>query len=280
VLKRGKLPAARPAGRFFLSPEKSKGKNADSYRYYEIMAMMNKFRRFYRLFFVFFLMSAGFGGPVPGRAQEGPEVFYPPGMDPPEGTASSPAGLRSPGTADSGAAAAADPGAAAPAEQAPPGEGTTELPRSYRGITLGMSLADLKSALQRDPLLDFRGDRDVSFLPVSAQSQNLVETTGPSFIRRAFFQLREGELFIMGFALHAGLVDHYSIFTGLVKKYGAPAYLDPKQAVWEAGDTRIALERPLTVKYIDRKIFNELMGESALKESAETKRRQEFLDDF
>jgi hypothetical protein len=143
-----------------------------------------------------------------------------------------------------------------------------------------MSLEDLKAALQRDPLFNFRGDRDVSFLPASAQSRNLVETTGPSFIRRAFFQLREGELFIMGYALHTGLVDHYSVFTGLREKYGEPSYLDPKQAVWETETTRISIERPLTVKYIDMRIFNELIGESALVESAETKRRQEFLDEF
>jgi hypothetical protein len=84
----------------------------------------------------------------------------------------------------------------------------------------------------------------------------------------------------MGFALHTGLVDHYSVFTGLMQKYGEPVYLDPKQAVWEAGDTRISLERPLTVKYIDLRVFNEIIGESALNESAETKRRQEFLDEF
>jgi hypothetical protein len=143
-----------------------------------------------------------------------------------------------------------------------------------------MSLADLKSALQKDPLLNFRGDRDVSFLPASAQSQNLVETTGPSFIRRAFFQLRNGELFIMGYALHTGLVDHYSVFTGLVEKYGEPSSLDPKEAVWETETTRVSIERPLTVKYIDMRIFREIIGESALAESGEVRRRQEFLNEF
>jgi hypothetical protein len=232
--------------------------------------------RFYRLFFFCVLISAGPGGPVPGAAQEGPEVFYPPGMDPPAATApASPA--TGPGATEAAetATGAAEAGTADPVR-----EGGAELPRSYRGISLGMNLEGLKTALQKDPLLNFRGDRDVSFLPASAQSQNLVETTGPSFIRRAFFQLREGELFIMGFALHTGLVDHYSIFTGLVKKYGEPSRLDPQQVIWESGDTRLSLERPLTVKYIDLRVFNELIGESALQESGETKRRRDFLNDF
>jgi hypothetical protein len=149
-----------------------------------------------------------------------------------------------------------------------------------------MGLEDLKGALRNDPLFHFRGDRDVSFVPSSVRSgavedvQNLVETTGPSFIRRAFFQLRNGELFIMAYALHTGLVDHYSVFMGLRAKYGEPSRLDPREAVWEAGDTRVSIERPLTVKYIDLRVFNELIGESALVESGEFRRRQEFLGEF
>jgi hypothetical protein len=152
------------------------------------------------------------------------------------------------------------------------------LPRTFREISLGMSLEDLKKALERDGLFHFRGDRDVSFLPAGEQS--LVETTGFSFIRRAFFQLREGMLYIMAFSLDPALIDHYSVFTGFVKKYGEPLFLDPGQAVWESEDTRIAIERPLTVKYIDKAVFVEIMGESAVKESGEVFLREEFLNGF
>ncbi|MDR2630741.1 MAG: hypothetical protein LBC60_07445 [Spirochaetaceae bacterium] len=161
----------------------------------------------------------------------------------------------------------------------PAGIGEAEtLPRTFREISLGMNLEALKKALERDGLFYFRGDRDVSFLPVGEQS--LVETTGFSFIRRAFFQLREGELFIMAFSLDPALIDHYSVFTAFVKKYGEPLFLDPGQAVWESEDTRIAIERPLTVKYIDKRVFTEIMGESAVRESAEVFLREEFLDGF
>ncbi|MCL2412151.1 MAG: hypothetical protein FWC97_10975, partial [Treponema sp.] len=61
------------------------------------------------------------------------------------------------------------------------------LPRSFRQIYLGMYLDDLKERLLEDRYFNFRGARDVSFLPIREQS--LVETTGSSFIRRAFFQL-------------------------------------------------------------------------------------------
>jgi len=157
-------------------------------------------------------------------------------------------------------------------------EEKTELPRQFRQIVLGMSLDDLKSNLSGDSYFNFRGDRDVSFLP--AREQSLVETTGTYFIKRAFFQLRDGQLFIMAFTLNTEVIDHYSIFMQFVDKYGQPSYLDPRSAVWETEETRIAIERPLTVKYIDKIVFNDIINESGVAESGQVKLRQDFLDEF
>jgi hypothetical protein len=99
-------------------------------------------------------------------------------------------------------------------------------------------------------------------------------------VKRAFFQLRDGKLFIMAFTLNSDLVDHYSVFTSLTEKYGRPDSLSPQQAVWERGGTRLALERPLTIKYIDREVFNSIIGESRAVESHEIRQRQDFLDGF
>jgi hypothetical protein len=156
--------------------------------------------------------------------------------------------------------------------------GSEELPRSFRNLRLGMNLEELKEALIDDELFEFRGDRDVSFLP--AKEENLVETTGLSFIRRAFFQLREEAVFIMAFTLDSRRIDHYSVFTSLVKKYGEPVSLNPREAVWENDETRVSLERPLTVKYIDMEVFKAIINEAQTEESAEVFRRQGFLNEF
>ena len=156
--------------------------------------------------------------------------------------------------------------------------GENGLPRQFRELTLGMSLDDLKTALLRDDYFNFRGDRDVSFLP--AREQSLVETTGFSFIRRAFFQLRDGEVFIMSFTLNTQMIDHFSIFTQFVERYGQPSYLDPTISVWETEETRIAIERPLTVKYIDKIVFNDILNESGLIESGHVRLRQDFINEF
>jgi len=152
------------------------------------------------------------------------------------------------------------------------------LPRQFRSLSLGMPLADLKSALSKDMLFRFRGDRDVSFLPV--REQTLVETTGLSYIRRAYFQLVNENVYIMSFSLDTRFMDHYSVFTTFVKKYGEPESLSPAEAIWDNGETRVSIERPLTVKYIDRKVFDRLIEESKTKEKLEMLLREEFLADF
>ena len=156
--------------------------------------------------------------------------------------------------------------------------GSDPLPRSFRELALGMNLEALKEALAADGLFTFRGDPDISFLP--AKEENLVETTGLSFIRRAFFQLREGKVFIMAFSLDTKMVDHYSVFTSLIKKYGEPVKLNPRESVWENEETRVSLERPLTVKYIDMTVFRAIMGEARAEEAAEIFRRQGFINEF
>ena len=157
-------------------------------------------------------------------------------------------------------------------------EDENTLPRQFKEIVLGMSLDNLKTVLLNDDLFNFRGDKDVSFIPVREES--LVETTGSSFIKRAFFQLRDGSLFIMSFSLNTEIIDYYSVFTKFVNKYGQPSYLDPKEAVWETEETRVAVERPLTVKYIDKTVFNDIISESTLIQSRRVEQRQDFLDEF
>jgi len=157
-------------------------------------------------------------------------------------------------------------------------ENPDELPRQFRALSLGMGLDELKSALTRDMLFSFRGDRDVSFLP--AREQTLVETTGLSYIRRAYFQLVNGNVYIMSFSLDTRFMDHYSVFTTFIKKYGEPQSLSPAEAVWDNGETRISVERPLTVKYMDRTVFDRLIEESKTQEKQEMLRREEFLADF
>jgi hypothetical protein len=152
------------------------------------------------------------------------------------------------------------------------------LSSEFHGIRLGMGLDELKSALLGNSLFSFRGDRDVSLLP--AGEQVLIETSGLSFVKRAFFQLRDNRLFIMAYSLNTETMDHYSVFSALVANYGDPDSLNPKEAVWLSDEVRLSVERPLTVKYIDRKVFDKLALDSKVTVTKETLLREEFLDAF
>jgi hypothetical protein len=157
-------------------------------------------------------------------------------------------------------------------------ETAVSMPRSFRALALGMSLDELTNALAGDGLFRFRGERDVSFLPV--RQETLVETDGTSFIRRAHFPLAEGEVFIMSFTMDTRFIDHFSIFTTFVQRYGEPIILNPSEAVWQDDYTRVSIERPLTVKYVDRVVFERLREASGALRAWQTLLREEFLDQF
>jgi len=210
----------------------------------------------FALFLLFFFLAGNLGV----SAQSFPLASEPLASTPPT---ASPAATGSAAASPSNTSAAATP---------------AELPKSYRAFSLGMNLEDLRKALSADEFFAFRGDRDVSLLPLSEQT--LVETTGLSFIKRAFFQLKEGKVFIMAFTLNTDKIDHYSVFTTLVQKYGEPKELNPREAVWLSETVRLSLERPLTVKYIDLQVFNNIIEASTVKESKEAILRREFLNDF
>lgn len=162
---------------------------------------------------------------------------------------------------------------------APSPESTqTVIPRQFRELSLGMGMDEVKAALSADSLFEYRGEADVSLLP--RPNESLIEVSGSSYVRRAFFQFYEGKLFIMIFFMDESKIDHYSVYTSIRGKYGAPAWLSPSESVWTDGSTRMSVERPLAVKYVDSATFEALKAKGQKEESWESILRSDFLDDF
>jgi hypothetical protein len=151
-------------------------------------------------------------------------------------------------------------------------------PKGYRGIEIGMPIDKVKELLLKDPYFDYKGDPDISFLPVTQQA--LIECSGNLFIDRVYFQFHEVKLFIMIIELNQTKLDYYTMFTTLTKKYGESSYLDPSEAVWNFSDIRLSIEKPLRVKYIDSKLFEKLKDAGKAEKSLEDLSRDEFLKDF
>lgn len=152
------------------------------------------------------------------------------------------------------------------------------LPDTYRSVSLGMDMDTVKEQLKNDSMFGYRGDRDVSLL--QGENRSLIETAGPSFIARSWFQFHEDKLYVMIFRLNTERIDYYSVYTALVEKYGEPESLDPRRALWSDERVTLTLERPLTVKYVDKAVFSQLV-ETDTKERAITDiLREEFLSEF
>ncbi len=156
--------------------------------------------------------------------------------------------------------------------------GPEPVPDGFRELHLGMSLDAAKKALQADTYFDYKGDPDVSML--QRPDDNLIECAGFSYIRRAYFQFHDKLLYTITLVLNPSEIDFYTMYTTLVAKYGQPAFLNPQEVVWESAAYRLSLEHPLSVKYIDRTIFDALKAAGKMQESERAVSREEFLKQF
>ncbi len=199
-------------------------------------------------------------------------------QNPPASGTSVPAGTpsaASPAGAPATGAAVREGSASVPADGS---QSPAPLSGTYRSVSLGMNVDEVKKALLADPIFGYRGDRDVSLLPT--MNRTLIETSGYSFIKRAWFQFRDDALYVMTLSLDPSMVDYYSIYKGLVAKYGEPSALDPAKATWGDGIVTLTLERPLTVKYVDAVAFASLLESSGTEKAASDLVREEFVNGF
>ena len=155
------------------------------------------------------------------------------------------------------------------------------LPDGYRGIHLGMTVEEVKKALRADPQFGYRGDRDISMIPGS--DHLLIETDASryapySYMERCWFQFNQDRLYIITINLKKSRMDHYSVFSSLSQKYGIPGLFNPEKSEWKDDRVIMALERPLALKYTDRKVWEEILDQSYVDKSMEEESRLDFLD--
>lgn len=152
------------------------------------------------------------------------------------------------------------------------------VPTEFAGISLGMSMEEVQNKLKGNGLFWYRGEADVSLLP--RPNESLIEAAGLSYIKRALFQFYDGKLFIMIFIMNEKMIDHYTIFTNFQNKYGKFTSFSPSEIIWQDDATRVSIERPLAIKYIDLKVYNELIAQGQQLESYEKMLLDDFLDQF
>ncbi len=148
----------------------------------------------------------------------------------------------------------------------------------YGGVKLGMSLEETKKALKSNIEFGYSGEKDVSLLP--GENKVLIETEAfsDSFLERCYFQFYEEKLYSITINLNREKIDHYSVFKALCKKYGTPSTVTPEKSVWKSDLVTMSLEKPLTLKYVDKKIFEKLQNSANIDLSPQEITREMFLD--
>lgn len=158
------------------------------------------------------------------------------------------------------------------------GNADVDLPRGFAGIDLGASSEQVKQDLLGNPYFSYRGEPDVSLIP--QERTPFIDSAGSGFVRRGMFQFHDDGLYTIILNLNESIIDFYTMYTTMTERYGEPQRLDPVHVVWEDQDTRISLERPLTVKYLDRESFEALRQAGEIEQSVRTLSRESFLEEF
>lgn len=170
---------------------------------------------------------------------------------------------------------------ASPQEGAVSGGGSgsaASLPDGFMGIRLGMGLDEVKKELGESPYFNYRGDPDVSMLMVP--NRQLIECSGYSFVRKGYFQFQDERLIIITIELDRVRLDFFTMHASLERKYGKASRIDPSGAYWDNGTVMLNLEKPLSVKYMDKITLERMAaGQKEVEERVKTI-REEFLELF
>ncbi len=153
-----------------------------------------------------------------------------------------------------------------------------EVPDHFGEIYLGMTMDQVKEALKSDSNFNFTGDPDISIL--NRPDETLIECSGTYFINRGIFQFYKDKLYTIILSLDSDELDHYGMFTTLSSKYGNPESLSPQEAVWKSKRYILALERPLSVKYIDRQILDKIRTAGKTEKTLRELSREQFMQQF
>lgn len=126
--------------------------------------------------------------------------------------------------------------------------------------------------IEEDPLLLGRENQVTLSVPTYRDGElfyeidnkvRAIEVEGnPSFIKRISFYFKEERLYSMTINFSTGFTNYYAIFSSLKEKLGEPfSVKGPNLIEWKAGNVLVRLERPLTVKYIDISVIEELKNQ-------------------
>lgn len=147
--------------------------------------------------------------------------------------------------------------------------------KGFDTLTLGM---DYQSALNA---LDFSSNFIYnSQMPMWIESNPVIAANGKGFVDKGYFQFYNGALYSITIELNRNRIDFFTLFMQLQQKYGKYKSFSPTIVRWEDENALLSLEKPLTLRYLEKRIHSQLIESSKVKESQKQKMREDFLEQF
>ena len=80
--------------------------------------------------------------------------------------------------------------------------------------------------------------------------------------------------------LNKDKIDYYTLFNTLSEKYGKYNSFSPEIVMWQINNITLLLDRPVTVKYIDKGVFDSLKEQGRPGKSSDILSLERFLEQF
>jgi hypothetical protein len=141
-----------------------------------------------------------------------------------------------------------------------------------------MSLEEAKDALENSRYFIYRGSPDLSLRP--GTQEPIIRVRGIGFVEEAYLQFAEDRLYSLIILINSRTNDYLSFYNRFAADYGRPAQLSPEFAQWEDTETRIRLDKPLQVLYLDVGTFDRMVEENRIEQAAGDFSRDLFMDAF
>lgn len=148
-------------------------------------------------------------------------------------------------------------------------------PWGYGELKLGESYERIRELLEQSNDFQYNSQR----MSWTADSPT-ISAEGRGHIRKGYFQFHDQKLYSIILVLDENKLDYYTLFNTFEKRYGAFSELSPAQVKWTGNSSSLALEKPLTVKYLDLELHRQFLDTSMVDKAEGEVSREGFLEKF
>lgn len=145
----------------------------------------------------------------------------------------------------------------------------------FENLILGSDYDEVLSKLDSSENFIYNSEQ-----PSWIEENPVIVAEGRGFVEKGYFQFVDKKLYTITVEINQNKIDYYTIFTELKKKYGNYKKFSPKMVLWESEKCTLFLERPLTLKYLDKNLHQKLLDSASIKKSKKEILRENFLEKF